>query len=159
MLDPRSLERRTEMTTAKKTPEEPDEELAIQGEVVKLNKRQKVARHFHNNQKVYIVGASCLVAGAALGALYVLKSGRLVNAKQVQVLAYKSTQELTVWIEALGDPGNVIQDTVSGVIYPSQGEAARQLGINPSAISKHLSGAIPNASGYIFKKLGKASVA
>ena len=146
------------MTTAKKTPEEPNEELAIQGEVVKLNKRQKVARHFHNNQKVYIVGASCLIAGAAIGALYVLKSGRLVNAKQVQVLAYKSTQKLEIWIEALGDPGNVIQDTTTGTIYASQGEAARQLGVYPSLLSQHLNGKKADIDGHIFKRLGKAGV-
>ena len=135
-----------------------NEDLAIQAEAVKLNRRQKVARHFHNNARVYLVGAGCLAIGAGLGMIYCLKSGKLVNAKQVQVLAYKSTQELTVWIEALGDPGNIVQDLTTGAIYASQGQAARALDVYPSMLVKHLNGEKADVKGHILKRLGKAAV-
>ena len=82
----------------------------------------------------------------------------VVNAKQVQLLTWKSKQTLEVHIEALGDPGNIIQDTTTGIIYASQNQAARELDVHPSVISRHLNGLLPTVKGHTLAKLGKAPV-
>lgn len=123
------------------------------------NRIQRIKNHLIENQTVYIVGASCLVVGAA-GAAVVLHSPTDMNVsnKIQQILSWKPTATLEVYIEALGDPGNIIQDTTTGTIYASQGQAARELGLKAPAISKHLNGHTPHVQGHIFEKLGKALV-
>jgi len=120
-------------------------------------KGKKIRKHFKNNKVVYLVGLGCTTLGA-LSTLAVVSSP-LVSNRLIQVLTYKSSQTLEVWIEALGDPGNVIQDMTSGIIYASQGQAARELGLNPADISRHLAGHNDAVKGHIFTKLGKAMVA
>jgi plasmid maintenance system antidote protein VapI len=61
-------------------------------------------------------------------------------------------------VEALGDPGNIIQDTTTGIVYASQGQAARALGVFPARISENLTGKLPNVNGHCFTKIGKAAV-
>ena len=100
------------------------------------------------------------VAGVVLGAVVTVvvgKNPQVVN-KPIQILTWKSKQTIEVFIEALGDPGNIIQDIDTGIIYASQGQAARELGIHPSRISKQLNGVIDNAKGHRFTLLGKAGV-
>jgi hypothetical protein len=113
--------------------------------------------HVRKNKTTYITGAACLILGFTMGGL-ALKSNTLVKIQPIQVLTWKSKQTIEVFIEALGDPGNIIQDTTTGIIYASQGQAARELGINPSLISQHLRGKFPTAKGHSFIKLGKAAV-
>lgn len=81
-----------------------------------------------------------------------------MNVNPKQILAWKSTQTIEVIIEALGDPGNIVQDTTTGTVYASQGQAARALGVDASTVSKHLNGVLPNVRGHVLTKLGKAAV-
>lgn len=118
----------------------------------------KIKNHFRENKKYYITGASCLAVGAVGGAAICWRSPQ-VSSKIVQILSYKPQATLEVFIEALGDPGNIIQDTTTGIIYASQGQAARELGLNPSELSKHLKGRNSHVKGHVFEKLGKAMVA
>jgi hypothetical protein len=118
-------------------------------------KVEGVKRHLKENRKEYIIGGVCLVVGAA-GAVLTLASTDVVNARQLQVLTWKSKQVLHVHVEALGDPGNIIQDTTTGIIYASQGQAARELGVFPARISEHLTGKLPHVKNHKFKILGKA---
>jgi hypothetical protein len=118
----------------------------------------RVREHVERNKKVYSVGGVCLLIGAAGGLVLASRQGA-VNNKITQVLSYKPEATLEVFIEALGDPGNIIQETSTGTIYASQGQAARELGLSPAAISKHLNGASPHVNGHTFTKLGKAAVA
>ena len=100
------------------------------------------------------------VAGVVLGAVVTVvvgKNPQVVN-KPIQILTWKSKQVIEVYIEALGDPGNVIQDVETGIIYASQNQAARELGINPARISQQLHGIIDHAKGHKFVILGKAGV-
>jgi hypothetical protein len=85
-------------------------------------------------------------------------SSPLVSNRLIQVLTYKSNQTLEVFIEALGDPGNIIQDTTTGIIYASQGQAAKELGVTPGYVSQHLHGRQDHVKGHILKNLGKAMV-
>ena len=124
-----------------------------------MNERvQKVKQHLSDYKAVYIVGAGCLVVGV-VGGVAVAKHSALVNVNPKQILTYKSTQTVEVFVEALGDPGNIVQDTTTGIIYASQGQAARELGVSPSRISEHLAGKLPNVKGHTFTLLGKAAVA
>ena len=113
----------------------------------------KVKDHLARHRVVYISGAALTLG---MGAGYILASKTGVSIRPVQVLTWKSKQTIEVFIEALGDPGNIIQDTTTGTIYASQGQAARELGINPARLSEHLKGKTDNVLGHVFTKLGKA---
>lgn len=119
---------------------------------------ERVKSHLRENKKVYLSGTIGVGIGA-VGALLTANKSSLVKNAQIQLLTWKSNQTLEVFIEALGDPGNIIQDNVTGTIYASQGQAARELGISASEISKHLNGKKDHVSGHIFTRLGKAAVA
>ncbi|UVK59340.1 HNH endonuclease [Gordonia phage Pherobrine] len=130
------------------------------------NVASKVKAHVQENKKYYIIGG-VVVVGIAIGTSgYILGTKtspkeveNLITPKINQVLSWKPEATLEVYIEALGDPGNIIQDTTTGTIYASQGQAARELGVYPSRISEHLAGKIPNVQGHVLKNLGKAAVA
>lgn len=116
----------------------------------------KVKTHFRTNKKVYLAFG----AGAVL--MYVAGSRRdgSISMRTFQIGSYNSsTQTIDVHIEALGDPGNIIQDTSTGTIYASQGQAARELGLEPGRISEQLNGKRSHVNGHTFEKLGKAHVA
>ncbi|QGJ89665.1 membrane protein [Gordonia Phage Odesza] len=125
------------------------------------NALDKVKSHIQENKKVYIVGGVCLVVGLAGGAL-IVKAHQpppiKVQPKINQVLSWKPEAKLEVYIEALGDPGNIIQDTTTGTIYASQRQAADALGVDPSSVSRHLAGKFPDVKGHILSNLGKAYV-
>lgn len=122
-----------------------------------MNERiEKIKTHFRENKVVYYVGIGCTALGAASGLAVV--SSPLVSNRLIQVLTYKSSQTLEVWIEALGDPGNIVQDTTTGIIYASQGQAAKELGVDPWMVSKHLHGEKDSINGHVLTKLGKAMV-
>ena len=120
---------------------------------------RKVKEHFKKYKTVYITGGSCLVIGVGVG-LLVNHKPLLVNSKNqvVGLVNWKPIQTIEVFVEALGDPGNIIQDLTTGTIYASQGQAARELGVHPSMISKHLNGVRETVNGHELKKLGKAIV-
>lgn len=119
----------------------------------------KIRQHFRENKKVYVAATGGLVAGAVGIVVFQKKADVVVSPKILQVLNYKPQAHLEVYIEALGDPGNIIQDLKTGTIYASQGRAAKELGLDPAALSKHLKGLTPHVKGHTFTKLGKAMVA
>ena len=122
----------------------------------------KIKQHFKNHKETYIAGSVCLATGVVIGAVTILvvkKGGNQTTvAEMTNVIAWKPKQTIDVYVEALGDPGNIIQDLTTGTIYASQGQAARALGAYPSDMSKHLAGQKDSVRGHIFKKLGKAIV-
>ena len=95
---------------------------------------KKVKNHFAENKSAYIAGTLGLVAGASVALLAFPAS--VANVKQLQILTWKSKQTVEIFVEALGDPGNIIQDTTTGTVYASQGQAARALNVSPSRISE-----------------------
>lgn len=127
---------------------------------------ESVKTHVKANKKVYVVGVACLTVGV-LGTLAVVRTGAIsvtgdsnaVVAPTVnQVLSWKPSSVLEVHIEALGDPGNIIQDLMTGTIYASQRQAAKALNVSPGRISEHLKGAREHLDGHQLVKLGKAMV-
>jgi hypothetical protein len=133
-------------------------EASIFREEKKMHKKiEKIKNHLAENKKTYILTASGVVVGA-LGATALTSNKSIVNVRPIQILTWKSKQHIEVFVEALGDPGNIIQDTTTGIVYASQGQAARELGLSPSAISQQLSGKKPHVKNHVFEKLGKANV-
>ena len=120
-------------------------------------KYQQVKDHVRENKTVYVACGVTAVVSVA-GTLLAVKSSTVVNARAIQLLTYKSVQTIDVHVEALGDPGNIVQDLTTGIIYASQGQAARALGVAPSRISDHLNGRTPHVMGTQLKVLGKAAV-
>jgi len=118
---------------------------------------EKIKKYFDENKRIYI---SCVITGAVCAGVTLLIAPKtsLSNVRQFQVLTWKSKQTVEVFVEALGDPGNIIQDMTTGIIYASQGQAARELKVSPARISENLAGKLPDVKGRIFKKLGKAVV-
>ncbi|QFP94936.1 hypothetical protein SEA_OHMYWARD_54 [Gordonia phage OhMyWard] len=123
---------------------------------------ERLKNHAKTNKKTYIVGGVCLAAGLVGGAVIVRTSMDppiKVQPKITQVLSWKPEAHLEVYIEALGDPGNIIQDTTTGTIYASQGQAAKALDTTKSAITRHLKGDTDFVAGsHKLVKLGKAHV-
>ncbi len=120
-------------------------------------KYEQVKTHVRQRRAIYISAGAGVVVGAA-GAALLYKTATVLNVRQVQILPYKSTQTVEVYVEALGDPGNIVQDTTTGIIYASQGQAARELQLSPSELSKHMRGRNNHVKGHVFELLGKAAV-
>jgi len=124
-----------------------------------MNQRiEKIKQHFHNNKKVYITGGVCLVVGAAGGVLYASKKAEMiVDAYKLQINSPTTNNIITQLIlPALGDPGNVVQCIETGTIYASQRQAAKELGLSTSNVSKHLHGQLSHVKGNHLKVIGKA---
>ena len=130
-----------------------------------MSKIESIKNHVREHKKAYVVGGTVAAVGVAAGVGYIL--GVRTTPKNVDTLvapsntinglAWKPTQTIEVVVEALGDPGNIIQDLTTGTIYASQNQAARELGVNAARISEHLAGKIPHVKGHTFEFLGKAA--
>jgi len=120
---------------------------------------KSVRTHIRNNKVTYIAcGVTAVVVAGVT--YYVCGNSALVNVRPIQILNWKSHQTIEVVIEALGHPGNVIQDVTDGVggtIWASQNQAAKALGVLPARISEHLAGKIPDVAGRVLMKIGTAS--
>lgn len=120
---------------------------------------EKIKTHLSENKVTYLsCGATAVVTGLVV---YVYKGkidNVLVQNKITQILSWKPNATIEVYVEALGDPGNIIQDLTTGSVYASQGQAARELKVNPARISEHLNGVRTNVQGHVLQRLAKASV-
>jgi hypothetical protein len=120
---------------------------------------EKIKTHLSENKVTYLsCGATAVVTGLMV---YVYKGkidNVLVQNKITQVLSWKPNATIEVYVEALGDPGNIIQDLTTGSVYASQGQAARELGLSAPTISKHLNGKTTHVKGHIFERISKAAV-
>lgn len=131
-----------------------------------MSKIENIKNHVREHKKVYVIGGTVAAVGVAAGVGYIL--GVRTTPKNVETLvapsntinglAWKPTQTIEVVVEALGDPGNIVQDLTTGTIYASQGEAARALGAYPADVSRHLRGLSNSVKGHQLAKLGKACV-
>lgn len=140
-----------------------------ENEVSKLDNTIETTRaHIERNKRRYLIGGSIAgvalvgVGGYILGARTTPKTVENIIAPKPSIkqsgFVWKSPPTIEITIEALGDPGNIIQDLTTGTIYASQGQAARELGVSASQISKQLRGNIKHVDGHMFAKLGKAGV-
>ena len=89
----------------------------------------KLKRHLSKYKYLYLgIGV-----GLTVGVGATLVKGPIVVIKE-------SFNNNTINITMKGHPGNVIEDLTTGVIYPSQNEAAKGLGVNASTLSNYLKG-------------------
>ena len=131
-----------------------------------MSKIQTIKNHVRENKKAYLIGGGVLVVGAATGVGYFLGVRTVPQSVETMVapsnningLAWKPVQTIEVVVEALGDPGNIVQDLTTGTIYASQRQAATALGVHPGRVSDHLNGRTDNVAGHVLQKLGKAAV-
>lgn len=131
-----------------------------------MSKIESIKNHVRENKKAYIIGGTVVGVGVVGGVGYFLGARTVPKdvetlvapANTINGLAWKPTQTIEVVVEALGDPGNIIQDLTTGTIYASQGEASRALGVSRSAITRHLQSGVTLPNNHELVKLGKAAV-
>lgn len=112
----------------------------------------KVKEHFKKHKTSYIVGGSCLVVGAGLGVLF--KGGQLLINDSLKVqIASPTTNNITMTMTRPGPKSFVIQCSENQKVWPSIRSAAKDLGVEPSVISKHLKGLKDSVDGLHFEKL------
>lgn len=133
-----------------------------------MNKIDQIKKHVQDNKKYYIIGGVVVGLAAAGAAGYIL--GTKTSPKDVEnfvapsikqqgIVVWRPEATLEVTIEALGDPGNIIQDVTTGTIYASQNQAAKALGVTKSTMSRHINGELDFIAGeHQLVKLGKAFV-
>ena len=131
-----------------------------------MNKIDQIKKHAQDNKKYYIIGGVVVGVVSAGAASYILGTKtapkevmNYISPKQQGLVVWKPTQTIEVYIEACGDPGNIIQDLTTRTIYASQNQAANALGVDKAAVSRHLKGLSDFVAGdHVLTKLGKAHV-
>lgn len=115
----------------------------------------RIKTHVCANKKFYIVAATSAIAGGML--VYVLANHKDTEKISMRrILSPGDNNVLKVYISPLGDPGNVVQCVETGTIYASQNQAAREIGVDRSIMSKHLNGENEHILGQHYVVLGKA---
>lgn len=119
---------------------------------------EKIKTHLQTNKKIYIaVGITVVITTTIVSTIFLLKSkaiGDKIN--MTRLWSPGDNNIMKVFINPLGDPGNVVQCVETGTVYASQGQAARELGVNASRISEHLTGKLSNIHGNHLVIVGKA---
>ena len=125
-----------------------------------------IKKHVNNHKKAYIIAGSVVGVGAVAAGSYILGTKSVAQNVETWVapkntingVAWKPIQTIEVTVEALGDPGNIIQDLTTGTIYASQSQAAKALGVSRAAISRSVNGLSELSNGHKLVNLGKAHV-
>jgi hypothetical protein len=117
-------------------------------------KKEQIKKHFVDNQKLYIgVGIGIVVTAVAV---VVFKTSPQVAITNPALVNWKPTSNIIqVQMVRPGPKSFVIQCLETQRTWPSMREAAKDLGINPMAISNHLKGKFPDAGGLHFEKLAE----
>jgi hypothetical protein len=133
-----------------------------------MSKFATVKQHVRNHKTAYTLGGATVVvaAVAAGGYYYGVRTGanKAVALQYVSIVGNENTvtQTFEVYIEALGDPGNIVQEFIDGRptnnFWASQNQAAKEVGAWASDMSKHLNGKIDHINGRTFKRVGKPVV-
>lgn len=118
---------------------------------------EKVKVHIRTNKKVYVA----LITGVVIGGVSMFVWTHHTNSKIIMMRLWSPGDNniMKVFINPLGDPGNVVQCLETGTVYASQGQAARELGVLPCRISDHLSGKLSDVKGNHLVIIGKAGQA
>lgn len=123
----------------------------------------KIKRHINENRKLYLMGTTCVLTGAAVAALYYhkiiipgLPKAELINAPTLTTNGDNSPiVSIIQTLERRGHPGNVIQCVETGEIFASQRRVCEVFDISSSALSKHLNGLKESIKDLHFKRLGE----
>lgn len=123
----------------------------------------KIKQHVKDNKVTYIVGVSCVAAGAAVGGVivYLKLNGVSVDSSVdvSQVIAYKSpvTVNNTTIVELVrrGHPGFRVRNVETGEEFASIKRAAEMFGISATTLRRHLAGLVESVDGLKFENLGE----
>ena len=120
----------------------------------------KVKKHLSDNKTVYLASVIGLSSGLAIGGAigYSLRSSGGLVAIANHFSPFAKIEGVQVVIQALGDPGNIVQCVETGTVYASQNQAAKAMGVNRGTMSGHLNGGAPHVKNLHFVRLGKAEV-
>lgn len=120
--------------------------------------KEEIVRHFKENKKLYVgLGIGLVVGGITV--FLVMTTRSKVVSKDIIMPRFWSPGDnniMKVFINPLGDPGNIVQCIETGTVYASQGQAARELGETATNVSNHLHGKLPDLHGLHLVILGKA---
>jgi hypothetical protein len=112
---------------------------------------ESVRTHVKKNKNVYIAGGVCLVVGAAVGVVAITKMSP--NAEVVQKITqigHHNTALMITFIEH-STPSKRLHLVDTNQYFDSISQAARELKIPLSTLSKHVNGHIPNVRGMVFE--------
>ncbi len=119
------------------------------------NRIEKIKNHLSENKVTYFVGTGCLVVGTAVGFFAFGGGVQIVDSLKVTLINWKSPHTSTTILVPQGNGyGYKVKDTTTGSLYPSQGCAAKALGVCPSVMSGHLTGKIDDVNGHILERIG-----
>lgn len=119
--------------------------------------RNKIKEHWNNHKEKYLIGATALSTGIAIGLAIQIRNmtvqGEAVAMNNALININPTANAVVV---PQGHPGYVIQNLDTGEIYMSQNQAAKALGISATILSQHLNGKVDDVSGMKFNRLGVA---
>ena len=118
---------------------------------------QKVKDHFKKHKGVYIAGTAGVAVGATAAIVLTRSNIQIVDSCKVTLLQWKSPTVNTVQLVSRTNASKAVQCLETGEVFASQNRAADLLGISKSALSKHLNGLRPHASGLHFQRLTDAA--
>lgn len=113
-----------------------------------------VVEHVKKHKEAYIIGALGvlgIVVTVVIMRNYGASQAITVGDNSAVTFGPKSTINYT--LVSPGNSGNVIRDTTTGAIYPSQSVAADALGVSKGNVSNHLRGIIPDLKGHVLEKI------
>jgi hypothetical protein len=115
-----------------------------------------VKKHVAENKWVYISGAGAILLAGTAG--FVLGQE---GYQKFEILNFKinspDNSQTTVILNRRGTLSNFVRDLDTNAVYESQNLAAKALGVNPSTVSKHLSGKYPTAAGHHLAIIGESA--
>ena len=123
----------------------------------KTTRTQKVKDHVKKHKGVYIAGTAGVAVGATAAVVLTKSNIQIVDSCKVTLLQWKSPTVNTVQLVSRTNASNAVQCLETGEVFASQNRAADLLGISKSALSKHLNGLRPHASGLHFQRLTDAA--
>ena len=119
---------------------------------------ERVKEHFARNKQLYLIGTACLLTGGLAGALATTKVISINDVANLKILSPTNIANV-INIEApfrKGHPGYLVKCLETGMVYPSQNEAAKAMGVSRASMTKHLNGERGSAGGMKFERLGEA---
>jgi hypothetical protein len=133
-----------------------------------MNKHvDKIKTHFQENKRAYAIAGSCLVIGAAIGAIIVAilaAKNDAANNAEIDVenlFCWKpitNSEIVQIHIPMPGNSGNAVQCVETGTVYASQNEAARAMNVDRATVSRHMNGLIDFVDGFTLRKLTENGV-
>lgn len=125
-----------------------------------MSKFENIKNHIRENKKVYVVGASCLVVGAGVGAVLVTTGGIsiAVSGDNNQIVGKARTvNQVMVELVERSTPSKPVHLEGTNLYFSSLNEAARETGHSISKLSRHINGHIPDINGDVFTLLEPAA--